>query len=155
MIQFWEKYGFGVCQNGILQVVDPLDYMAPFYQWLGGVNYSRFPLFMTAFGNIIYYRKLSPTESDISILDIHYRKIEVLSYSFDGFFEDCLRDTQIMDVLLDKSLYEQAVIENGSLKANEIFCFVPALVLGGTKDIVHIDKAIAPIHQEILFDIGS
>jgi len=56
---------------------------------------------------------------------------------------------------LRKSLFDQAVATLGTLKHNEAFFFVPALVLGGGEDIKYIKKGDASTHQLVLLQIGQ
>ena len=65
ILYLWENYGFGDYGNGLLKVVDPRDYMGSLYTWLGGQDFNKIPLFVTAFGDIFYYRRLDETENDI------------------------------------------------------------------------------------------
>ena len=58
ILYLWENYGFGEYANGLLKVVDPRDYMNSLYTWLGGVDYNKIPIIVSAFGDIFYYRKL-------------------------------------------------------------------------------------------------
>ena len=41
---------------------------------------------MTAFGDLFYFRKVEDTY-DISLLDIHYRKITVSAYTLEEFMK--------------------------------------------------------------------
>ena len=155
LISFWERYGFGSYGDGIIKVVNPTDYMGSLYMWLGKEDFTKIPIMVTAFGDILYYLRLSETEDDICMLNIHYRKVEVLAYSFRDFFEKTIADKKIMDSLLYKDLYGQAVSAKGTLQKNEIFFFVPALVLGGKPAIENIDKGDAVTHIYLLFNFDD
>ena len=87
IIYLWENYGFGDYGNGIIKVVDPRDYMNSLYTWLGGQDFNKIQIMVSAFGDIFYYRKLEDNENDISLLNIHYRKIETCTYSYQKFFD--------------------------------------------------------------------
>ena len=67
IIYLWENYGFGDYGNGIIKVVDPRDYMNSLYTWLGGQDFNKIPIMVSAFGDIFYYRKLEENENDIFI----------------------------------------------------------------------------------------
>ena len=83
----WETYGFGTYGNGLIKIIDPRDYMHSLYTWLGRTDFNKIPIMVTSFGDIFYFRKLSDTENDISLLDIHYGKISVCSLSYKDFFK--------------------------------------------------------------------
>lgn len=152
LLEFWQAYGFGNYGNGLLKVIDPNDYADYFYVWLGGENPTRIPIMLTGFGNILYYRKLTDSVSDIALLDIHHRCTDVCAYSF-GEFIQLLTDDEAAGPLLDKTLFGQALEKCGSLVGNEVFFFVPALALGGSESIASVDKGDAVVHQCLLFDL--
>ena len=155
IIELWEEYGFGEYGNGLIKVVNPRDYMNSLYAWLGRIDYTKIPIIVTAFGDIFYYRKLEDDKNDVSMLDIHYRKIAVCSYSYQDFFEKYIVDKKVIKNVLKVDLYKKAEKKLGVLNYNDIFFFVPALVLGGKEDIKYIDRGNGVVHQHILFEIGS
>lgn len=155
ILYLWQNYGFGDYGNGIIKVVDPRDYMESLYTWLGGIDYNKIPIIVTAFGDIFYYRKLENNENDISILDIHYRSIDVCTYSYQDFFSGYILDSEVKEKILREKLYNDAVNSLGKLQHNEIFFFKPALVLGGGEDIKYIQKGDGSIHQQVLFELGN
>lgn len=155
IIYLWEKYGFGEYGDGIIKVVDPRDYMNSLYTWLGGQDFNKIPIIVTAFGDIFYYRKIDENENDVSLLDIHYREIEVCGYSYQEFFEDYILDEDIIKDVLRVDLYKQAVDKLGKLNYDEIFFFTPALALGGGEDIKYIKKGNGAVHQQVLLEISN
>ena len=152
LLDFWQTYGFGNYGNGLLKVVDPNDYADNLYTWLGGENPARIPIMVTGFGNILYYRKLTDTVSDIALLDIHHRRTDVCAYSF-GEFVQLLTDEKASESLLYKTLFGQALEKCGPLAENEVFFFVPALALGGSESVASVGKGNAMVHQRMLFDL--
>ena len=155
LLDFWQEYGFGNYGGGLLKVVNPFDYMDSLYTWLGGVNPTRLPILITAFGNIFYYRKLSETDDDVCLLDIHYRKISNCTLGFQEFFEDFIIEDTIAERLLDQKLFKQAVEKKGALEENEIFFFVPAIILGGSEYVDFIEIGNGAIQQQLLFQMGT
>ena len=155
IIYLWENYGFGDYGNGIIKVVDPRDYMNSLYTWLGGKDFNKIPIIVSAFGDIFYYRKLEDNENDVSLLDIHYRKIDNCGYSYQEFFDKYIIDDRIKKSVLREDLYNEAVNTLGKLNDKEIFFFVPALVLGGGENIKYIKKGKANVHQQVLFELGN
>ena len=151
----WETYSFGEYGDGFIKGVDPRDYMGSLYTWLGKQDFSMIPLFVSAFGNIFYNRKMDEEENDISKLDIHYRRIEVCAYSYQEFFNNYILDENIKEQILRRTLFSQAVNKHGSLSVNECFYFVPALVTGGAENIKYIQEGDANVHQHVLFELGN
>ena len=155
IVYLWTEYGFGDYGDGLIKVVDPRDYMDSLYSWLGSQDFHKIPIMVSAFGDIFYYRKLENDENDVSLLDIHYRRIDVCTYSYEEFFEKYISNAEIKEKVLRKNLFDQAVEKLGSLKYNEAFFFVPALVLGGGEDIKHVSKGDAYTHQHLLLELGK
>lgn len=155
IIELWEEYGFGEYGDGLLKVVDPREYMNSLYTWLGQKDINKIPIIVTAFGDIFYYRKLEDNENDVSLLNIHYRKVEACGYSYQEFFEKYILDEDIIKNVLRADLYKQAVKELGKLDYNEIFFFTPALVLGGREELKYIKKGNGAIHHQVLLQIGQ
>ena len=155
IVYLWNEYGFGDYGDGLIKVVDPRDYMDSLYSWLGNQDFHKIPIMVSAFGDIFYYRNLENGENDVSLLDIHYRRIDVCTYSYEEFFENYISYPEIKEKVLRKSLFNQATGKLGSLKHNEIFFFVPALVLGGGEDIKHVSKGDAYTHQHLLLELGK
>ena len=155
IIKIWEEYGFGKYGDGLIKIVNPRDYMNSLYAWLGRIDYTKIPIIVTAFGDIFYYRNLEDDKNDVSLLDIHNRKITVCSYSYQEFLEEFIVDKKVIKNILRIDLYKKAIKKLGKLNYKDIFFFVPALVLGGREDIKYIDKGNGVVHQLILFELGS
>ena len=153
LITFISKYGFGNYGNGIIKIVNPEDYMSGLYTWLGKEDFSKIPFMITGFGDIFYFRNLGDNEYDISLLDIHYRNITVPAYSFEEFLS-YITSPETEEKVLRKELFESATQKFGELSAEEIFFFVPALVLGGAENIKYIDKGKADVHHHVLFQMN-
>lgn len=151
LLDFWQEYGFGNYGGGLLKVIDPTDYRDNLFMWLGGADPNKVPILMTGFGNMFYYRKLSETEDDVCMLDIHYRRTMNCSYSFGEFFQHFMQDDELPERLLDKKLFEEATKQFGALKEPEIFFFAPALAYGGSETVECIQKGDAAVHQDLLF----
>jgi len=155
LLDFWVDYGFGNYANGLIKVIEPSDYMDSFYTWTGEEDHSKLPILVTAFGDVFYYRKLSDSEEDVCLLNIHYRKIEVCEYSLLDFFQNYIVNEALSQDLLKKQLFSQAMKNLGQLSEDEIYFFSPALILGGAEDIKYIDKGDGNVHQLILHQLGS
>ncbi|MEW9095329.1 MAG: T6SS immunity protein Tdi1 domain-containing protein [Clostridiaceae bacterium] len=155
LLHFWKEYGFGNYGNGIIKVINPLDYMESLYEWLGKEDFSKLPILVTGFGDIFYYRKLSEVDEDICLLNIHYRNIIVCSYSLDDFLKSYIIDEVNYSKILRKELFDQVHAVKGNLKPNDIYFFVPSLILGGKESVELIDKGNANVHQSLLFQLGK
>lgn len=155
IVELWVNYGFGEYGDGLIKVVDPRDYMNSLYTWLGGTDFNKIPILVTAFGDVFYYRKLNETENDICLLDIHYRNIIVCTWNYKEFFNGYLFDEKIKQKVLRKLFYDKAVKTLGKLGYDEIYFFKPALCLGGAEDIKYLAKGNGRVHQIVLFKLGN
>lgn len=155
IIELWTTYGFGSYGDGIIKVINPLEYMNSLYAWLGKKDFTKIPLFITAFGDIYYYRQLTPTENDISLLDIHHRKITVCGYSYQEFFTKYIIDENVIKKDLKKDLFIESKNTIGEINSKEIYFFVPALILGGGENIKYVKKGTAVTHQHLLLELGK
>ncbi|MDR2422455.1 MAG: DUF1851 domain-containing protein [Deltaproteobacteria bacterium] len=155
IFKFWGSYGFGDYANGLIKVVNPIEYADPLYEWLGAEDPSKVPILVTGFGDIFYYRKLSDFgDEDVCFLDIHHRNIDICAYSLKDFFESFIVNKSKANNLLKSTLFKKAVLKKGILQFEEIYYFVPALILGGKEDIKHVDKGNGVTHQSLLFQMG-
>lgn len=155
LLEFWKTYGFGNYGDGLIKIVEPSDYMNSFYGWTGTQDFSKLPIMVTAFGDIFYYRKLPAGNEDVSLLDIHYRNIDVCEYSLKDFFEKYIVNEELAAGLLKKQLFEQALTKVGQLKPDEIYFFQPALFLGGAPEPKYLSKGIGSVHQMVLLQLGQ
>lgn len=155
IIELWENYGFGDYGNGIIKVIDPRHYMHSLYTWLGKKDFTKIPIMMTAFGDIFYYRKLPNNLNDISLLNVHYGKLEVCSYSYQEFFGKYIINEIVRKEILREELFYQAKKQVGELAEKEIYFFVPAILFGIPESIKRIKKGNAPTHHQLLFKMRT
>lgn len=153
--EFWKTYGFGSHGNGFIKMINPEDYTESLYTWLGGVDFTRLPVMMTAFGDLIYFRSLGEGAYDLSLLDIHHRGIDVCTYTLEELVSSYLLNEEVQAAVLKKDLFLEAQPKVGALAEDEIYFFVPALILGGSETIDQVDKGDAATHQMILFQMGN
>ncbi|MDZ4975930.1 DUF1851 domain-containing protein, partial [Clostridium perfringens] len=83
----------------------------------------------------------------------HYRNITVCSYSLEDFLKSYIVDEVNYSKILRKELFDQAYAVKGNLKPNDIYFFVPSLILGGKESVELIDKGNANVHQSLLFQL--
>jgi len=154
LIALWKNYGFGNYGNGIIKVINPFEYASSLYTWLGGEDENKLPIFITGFGDILYYRKITDEDEDVSLLDIHYRSIDVCTYSFIEFIKFFIVDEEIYEEMLKKPLFTEALEKLGELSEKEIYLFAPALAIGGQEDVKFVKKGDAITQQQLLFQMN-
>ena len=155
LIELWKNHGLGKYNDGILEICNPSEYQDTLWTWLGKEVDTYVPIALSGFGCLFYYRKLTESDEDVCILNPHYRKISVCTWSLVDFFNTYLCNADIISTILKKDLFQQATEKFGILKQNEIFYFAPALVIGGAEDIKYVDKGIGKVHLHLLFQMGA
>jgi RNA polymerase primary sigma factor len=95
----------------------------------------------------------SDTDEDVSVIDVHYKDIQVVNWSLIEFIETDLCDDDFLNNFLDFPLFQEALAKEGNLSEGEIYSFVPALALGGAKEIGYVQKVNAKVHLDFLFQL--
>ena len=153
ILELWRGYGFGSYSGGLIRLINPEIYNYTLYTWLGKKNDKRIPLALSAFGELFYYRDLGSGAEDVSMLNVHYKSVDVCSWSLKGFFNEYLCDDDIIGEILRQKLFQEALQKHGPLKNDEIYSFIPALALGGAAELEYIKKANALVHLDLLFQM--
>ncbi|RRN46993.1 DUF1851 domain-containing protein [Streptococcus halitosis] len=147
LVQIWQEDGLGTFLDGYLKVINPDDYLELLQD-----SYFRgddaFPMFATAFGDIITWEKNE-------FLGI----IKYKDGTFDIFLENLslfikfLPDKGFTDDYFDIPLYKKAVAKHAQLAYDECFGFVPLLALGGFKDVDHMDRVKVLEHIYLMYQL--
>ncbi|MEY9860946.1 hypothetical protein ABH935_006584 [Catenulispora sp. GAS73] len=156
-------HGTGDFADGFLQFLAPEALDDSLAEWLGGFQPSRVPFARTALGDLLYIRDLreraaalgldaDEVESayDVSVVDVRYKKVSVLAFSFAEFTEG-VSDPEFLEEELRKDLYDAAVTRLGRPGADEIFTFVPVLSCGGSEDPANLERGQADVALSILY----
>jgi hypothetical protein len=156
LLELWEVNGFGLYSKGLIQVINPDLYKETFWRWLmREEDMSRLPIAMSAFGDIFYYRKLSDEgDEDISYLNPHTSEGGDVVWSLEMFFNKWCCDLEVISDFLAKDMFDEAISTNGKLEPNQMYCFVPALRLGGTRSAKNVDRGDAVVHLNILLQLA-
>lgn len=153
LINIWEETGFGKYNNGLIEIINPDEYQNTLELWLGKKVDNYIPIALSAFGRLFYYRKLTEADEDVSVINPHYKEIDVCVWSLQSFFDDYLCQEDVMQFELQKELFTQAVDVHGALKSGEMYYFVPALPLGGAESIDYIQKGNSIVHLSFLLQL--
>lgn len=155
LIDIWEKYGFGKFNDGLIEFVNPDDFEDTMSTWLGRKVDNYTPFAITGFGELFYYRKLTETDEDVCMLDIQFRKIETLVWSFDGFVNGFLCEEEDRKEWLREDLFNDGIKEHGGLDKHEVFTITPALAIGGGLETKYLKKGNAQVYQDIIFQLTA
>ncbi|WP_187359894.1 GAD-like domain-containing protein [Chitinolyticbacter meiyuanensis] len=157
LLTLWQRVGLGRYGNGLITLVNPDDYKHPLYGWLmyDEENPSRLPIAVTAFGLLIYYRRLDEDAADVAYIDPNLREAGVLAWSLEAAFNDVLCSTETQAELLDAELFAAAFARLGPLKTGQSYCFVPALALGGAKVPELLEIGDAAVQLDLLLQLAN
>ena len=113
------------------------------------------PIAISAFGLVFYYRLLSDDgDEDVSFIDPHNSDIGVTAWSLTDFFNDWICDDEIIEQFLEKSALAKAQTQYGKLVDNQMYCYLPALRLGGRASDLNLDKGDAATHLDFLYQLA-
>jgi len=158
LLALWRAHGLGSYGDGQLLLIDPDAYKPLLYGWLmrddADEDDSRLPIALTAFGRIIYYRKLGEGEEDVSSLDPHRSSGMVHAWSLRRFLDDYLCEPEAREALLEPALLQAARARLGPLGEHELYYPVPALRLGGRWQAEQMDKGDGRVHLAWLLDLA-
>jgi len=87
------------------------------------------------------------------MVHVHYKQIEVCTWSVADFFNDFLCDEDIIADVLRKDIFDQALVRLGPPDASELYGFVPALALGGGRNSHSLEKMRMNEHLSFLFQL--
>jgi len=155
LLELWTVHGFGSYGGGLIQLVDPADYAESLGGWLGRAGSDdRVPIALTAFGTMLYYRRLGQEgEHDIAYIDPHRAAAGVVSWDAESFFNETLLDDGTAAPLLDRALFDAVKARLGPPDPGEMYCFVPALRLGGGGAADSVQRVNAAVHLDILLQL--
>ena len=157
LLELWQNHGFGFYGNGLLQIINPELYQDVLWSWLmkDQPDMTRLPIAISAFGLVFYYRLLSEDgDEDVSFIDPHNSDIGVTAWSLTDFFNDWICDDEIIEQFLEKSALAKAQTQYGKLTDNQMYCYLPALRLGGRASDLNLDKGDAATHLDFLYQLA-
>jgi hypothetical protein len=155
LLELWQKHGFGKYNDGLLELINPDEYQQTLETWLGKKIPQYLPIAITAFGDLFYYRKLTPDDEDICLLETHYRNISTCTWNLNDFFNEYLLEEDILSDILRNDLFQQSLKKCGPLEIGEMYCFVPALAIGGAEEVEYVEKGNARVHMDLLFQMTA
>ena len=146
LLQIWQEDGLGPFLDGYLKVINPDDYLELLQD-----SYFRgdvaFPMFVTAFGDIITWEK----NAYVGIVQYNIQDLDIICKGLDLFIR--FLDNSYVTDNFELNLYRQAVAKHGQLAYDECFGFVPLLALGGFKDVDHMDKVKVLEHIYLMYQL--
>ncbi|MDO7911133.1 GAD-like domain-containing protein [Pseudomonas sp. 22-AL-CL-001] len=145
LLNYWQDYGWSAHAEGIFWMVNPAEYDGVVRSWLEDTEFEKkdnyYVIARTAFGGLYLWGEKTG----------HALKIESLLSRY------CAQDLGTTEVNLDResqifflapsvegsdffSLFRRARRKLGLLKSDEMYGFVPALMLGGSEELENLEK---------------
>lgn len=159
---YWREVGFSVFKDGLMALVNPLEWQDIADEWLEDTELDALdefiPIMRGAFGNLKLYgihRGLRATLGPVTGLfyaskddEGHFRE-RGGDFLIRSTFE--IQSPNKFDFETESGpLFKDALTKLGPLKPNEIYGFVPALQLGGNPRVENLQKLDAQVHLSIL-----
>ncbi|TVL15386.1 GAD-like domain-containing protein [Shewanella algae] len=156
LLELWQQHGFGHYGDGLIQLIDPDEYLDNLWGWLMlDEDMSRIPFAISCFGDIFYYRLLSDEgDEDIAFIDPHTSQTDVLTWSMEDFFNDWCCDDEVQASFFRKKDLQQVSDLQGKLQQNQIYFYTPALRLGGEPAIDKTQRGDARVQLDLLLQLA-
>jgi hypothetical protein len=167
LLTYWEQEGWNGYDNGLLWTVNPDDYADILADWIAPTplpeidDYHVFA--RTAFGEMYafgskygrtitvnpYLNAIFAEKSWITSVDKEWNETMTQFFGFATKEEYEVYDTH------NKPMFQRALKRLGPLGPNEMFGFVPALLLGGEELEKNLEKTNVFIHLDILSSLAE
>ncbi|MCY1404046.1 GAD-like domain protein [compost metagenome] len=123
LIELWRLKGLGFYGDLQLALIDPGPWQPVLDRWIISPpdDVRRIPIALTPFGVLVYYRKLTDTDEDVSFVDPVSKETGVLAWSLDEFFNQFLCEREALESLISPVLAQSAHKECGPLVRGEVY----------------------------------
>ena len=138
LIWIWENMGFGVYEDGFLQIVNPDEYDFVF-EYIDKLLEPTVVWGVTALGDLLVWEgndnwTIAPDEGNrYSLIDINKLRDKVKSSRVDVFLNILVNDEEDLTEDFAAKPYLQIKGKLPKLEYGQCYGYVPALALGGTK----------------------
>ena len=160
LLSHWQEFGFSGFGNGLVWLVDPLEWQATGAMFLEGLRHPSLgadaqyiPIVRSAFGKIWFWTPGFGWSLNVDpVLGTAFFRTGDDSVSSDdlalgAFFVACRKDRFDFDDEHEVGLFDPVRERLGPLRADEVYGFVPALRYGGAP--VAQNVSIFPIHAHL------
>lgn len=130
----WTEHGSGLIgEDGYVRLLDP-DHALRKLDGVIGMPEGAVPVFVTGMGDLFLW-----IEPVFHLVRFRWGTIEAFSADPDGLLTD-LQDPSVLDQVLERTPYTQAITRLGVPGIDECFGYVPLLALGGSTDAGQLDR---------------
>lgn len=168
LFDYWSEHGFAGYGSGRFWTTDPADYEAVLKRWLKHTAFAEADDYhvigRTAFGGLwVWGSRSGPSLQIASALHLLFPDRMAAASMANGdanfvlqiFFESMTpAATEIFDDVHAQPLFKRALRKLGPLAADEVYGFVPALVMGGRARLDNLRKLRIIEHLEMLAELA-
>ncbi len=159
-LEYWAEHGWCGYGNGIFWIVNPQDYEGVVAAWLEGTELESRDTYhvvaRSAFGKLyLWGERTGPSATIVSV----YSRCSIRDFTIS---EDTM-DREVQGFLLTTELeyndlgnmFGRATKKLGMLQHDEMYGFVPAVMLGGSDKFENLKKVKAVEHLMILSQLAE
>ena len=159
LLDYWAELGWCGFGEGIFWLVNPQEFEPVVTSWLEGTKLKDLDSYhliaRSAFGDLYFWGE--ETGASLKISSVVSRSVTQTSVSSKD-----QSDKRVQGFLLSKEvehndfgqLFKPAQKKLGTLRHDEMYGFVPALMLGGSVALEHLEKVKAVEHLIFLSQLG-
>jgi hypothetical protein len=160
LLEYWDEHGWCGYGDGIFWIVNPQEYEGALASWIEGTTLEQRDTYhviaRSAFGDLYLWGE--KTGSSLRIISVLSRCVidnfEIASEEMDRELQNFLLSTEVEYNDFD-DLFQPAKKKLGTLRHDEMYGFVPALMLGGPDTLDHLEKVKAVEHLTLLSQIAE
>ena len=160
LLEYWAEHGWCGYGNGIFWLVNPQEYEEVVASWLEGTIFEKRDIYhiiaRSAFGDLYFWGETSGYA--LNITSIFSRCVindpATMPLDMDKAFQNFLISRKVSSNDFE-DLFEPARKKLGTLRHDEMYGFVPALMLGGSEAVDNLEKVKAVEHLMILSQLAE
>ena len=165
MLDYWQRFGFSVFQDGYMQLVNPETYAPVLADWLKGTSLegtdNYHVIVKDAFGYLVIWGE--KTGRNFTLVPrsdaIHMNRNNQAKYIAQGQAnkraEGCFFEVILDPADIDGRFFTEATARLGPVGADQMLGLVPAAPLGGQLAAENFQIFSAPEHLAMLAQIGQ
>lgn len=160
LLGYWRDHGWCGYGGGLFWLVNRQEYQDVVAYWLAGTHFEARDTYhliaRSAFGDLYLWGE--KTGSVLTIAAYHSRYLDGAHSSGDEERDDRIHGLLVWlmsECIYFDDLFEPARERLGTLKADEMYGFVPALMLGGSGRLEHLEKLKAVEHLVLLSQLSK
>ena len=167
LLQYWREYGWSGYGNGLFWTVDPSDYAAVVEAWLEGTEFegrdNYHAIALSAFGKVFLWGQRTGRSISISSLwgmifpcdESEEVAAGESDFMIRTFFSATGKEELDQPDDARRPLFDRTVEKLGVLGTGQMYGLAPAIALGGSCDLEHLQKVDAVTHLVMLAQLGE